>query len=131
MRKPAEAPLVLVVHPDADVGTVMVRLLRDGGHDVVRLSRGEGALRRIERTSRPVVLVTDAKLGEGMDGLELAGTVQRLRPATAILIAGPGCPPPTLPPGQQFLGKPFGTAEFLKRVAGLAAGISPRGPLRG
>src|SRR5690242_12876617 len=79
-------PLVIVVDDDAAVSGTVADILRDEGYGVVEASSGEGALRRLERSDRPTILITDLCLGSGMTGPELAATVSDVSPATGILL---------------------------------------------
>jgi len=118
LRLPAIAgrirTLVIVVDDDESVRHVVADVLRDDGtYQVAELGSGEGALRRLERTTRPAVLVTDIHLGAGMSGLLLAETVHAVRPSTGILLLSGGHQPIVDPAAaNEFLAKPFSTTHL-------------------
>ena len=114
-RAAVTKPLVMVVDDDLSVRSAVAETLRDEGYSTAEASCGEGALRRLERTTRPVVLVTDVNLDAKMSGLELATAVQTLWPKTGILlISGDG------EVTSEVLAKPFSGAQLLQRVAAIA-----------
>jgi CheY-like chemotaxis protein len=124
---PAGSAQVMVVDDDISVRNSLADALRDDGYEVVEAASAEGALRRLERIRRPVVLVTDVNLGDGMSGLELAAEVQQLWPAVSILlISGDD---EELAAGQAttiaFLPKPMSTNRLLERVATMFTNMCP------
>ncbi len=110
---------VMVVDDDDAVRGAVADALRDSGYKVVEASTGEGALRRLERRTPPVVLVSDIDLGPGMSGLELAATVHELWPTIGVLLVSGGAGASA--GGDEFLGKPFSTDRFIARVTAIAA----------
>ena len=115
--------VIVVVDDDAEACGAIADTLRDEGYAAIESSCGEGALRRLERISRPVLLVTDIDLSGEIEGFELAATVRSLWPATRILFIGSDRPPERLPPGEEFLATPFSAARLLERISDLAADI--------
>jgi CheY-like chemotaxis protein len=87
---PAGRSQVMVVDDDTSVRNALADVLRDDGYDVVEVSSAEGALRRLDWTRYPIVLVTDVNLGEGMSGLELATEVRNLWPTVSVLLISGG-----------------------------------------
>ncbi len=113
--------VVIVVDDDPAVRAAVADSLRDGGYEVKEAASGEGALRRLERTARAAVVVADVDLGDGMNGLELANAVRRMRPITGVLLmSGTDLRPARVVEGE-FLAKPFSVDELLERVAGAFA----------
>lgn len=86
----ANRPQVMVVDDDAAVRGALADVLRDNGYEVIEASCAEGALRRLERSRSPLVLVTDIDLGEGMTGRELAAEACDLCPIVGILLISGG-----------------------------------------
>jgi CheY-like chemotaxis protein len=121
--------LVIVVDDDNAVRRAVADTLRDGGYQVAEVSSGEGALRRLERTTRPAVIVADINLGDGISGLQLAASAHELWPATGVLLisaddemlAGHAAE-------DEILAKPFSTDRLLGRVSATAARLKPSAP---
>jgi CheY-like chemotaxis protein len=119
---PQAAALIVLVDDDDAVRGAVAETLRDDGYKVLEATSGEGALRRLERITCPAVLVSDIGLGDGMSGLELADTVHHLWPLMGtLLVSGGDGPPPGQGTHEEFLAKPFSTAQLLGRVATIAA----------
>jgi hypothetical protein len=85
--------LVGVVDSDALARAAVVEVLRSAGHCTIEAVTGEGALRRMERTTRPVILVAEARLYGVTTGLELAATACSLWPHSGIVLMGRRPPP--------------------------------------
>lgn len=114
-------PLVMLVDDDNAVRDTAADVLRDAGYRVTKVASAEGALRRLERTTRPAVLVSDINLGQGMSGLELAATVHELWPAMGVLlVSGSDELVACEVAGEEFLAKPFSVDQLLERVASIA-----------
>ena len=113
---------VILVDDDDMVRRVVAEALRENGYQVAEVATGEGALRRLERTAQPTILVADVNLGEGMSGLQLAAAVHQQWPMTGILmVSGDDAPLDAQALQYQFLAKPFTTNRLLWGVAGIAA----------
>jgi len=115
--------LVIVVDADNRERAEIAGALRGAGHDVAEVGSGEGALRRLERTMRPAVLVTEQDLGAGMSGSRLVATVGRLRPMTGILLIGDYIRSPRELTGHAFLAKPFSRDRLSERVGMIAESV--------
>jgi CheY-like chemotaxis protein len=114
---PDDDPLVMVVDDEDSVRESVAEALRDDGYRVVEATTAEGALRRLERTSRRVLLVSDVNLGSGMSGVELAATARGLWPAIGVLLMGAERPEAAKASDGEFLEKPFSLQKLLKAVA--------------
>jgi DNA-binding response OmpR family regulator len=117
--------LVLLVDDDHAVRDMVTDVLRDAGYHVIDAASGEGALRRLERITRPAVLVTDVRLGAGMSGIELAAIVRKLWPMTGILLVSGDTLPDSQVAAAEFLAKPFTTDGILERVAAITPRMQP------
>jgi CheY-like chemotaxis protein len=118
--------LVTVVDDDPEVRDAVGEALRNNGYQVAEVASGEAALRRLERTTRPAILITDLNLGIGMSGLQLVAAVRELWPATGVLlISGDDELLAEHAAGEEVLAKPFSIDRLLSRVAMLAARLPP------
>ena len=124
---PAAAPaaeprreLIVVVEDEADVRTLVCKVLEDHGHRVLSAADGAAALRLLEVTPHVDLLITDIGLPV-LNGRQLVDAARVQRPAlpvlfmtgyaeTAALASG------FLEPGMHMLTKPFATEVFLARV---------------
>lgn len=116
---PAGRLKVMVVDDDATVRNTLADTLRDDGYEVVEASSAEGALRRLERSQPPLVLVTDIDLGCGMTGLELAAEVCDLWSIVGIVLISGGDERLLTHSDEPiaFLPKPISTGCLLDRIA--------------
>jgi CheY-like chemotaxis protein len=119
VTRKSNKPRLMVVDNDQEMRGAIADTLRDGGHDVMEAASGEGALRRLERLSQPVALVTALDLSGGMDGLELAVSARKLLPGTAILLISDDRRPAGRTVNERVLRKPFSADQLLERVAEL------------
>jgi DNA-binding response OmpR family regulator len=140
-RAPGRARTVLLVEDDRSTRALVYAILRAGGHTVLAAGSAEEALRELEGFNKPVdVLLTDIGL-PGMDGLTLAERVRKDRPGTRVLLIS-GYTEATagreggIPAWAQFIAKPFGPPEILRKIeevcegpdgAGLGAGPAAAG----
>ena len=116
IRKSGRA-LLMVIDGDQEMRGAIADVLRDGGYDVVEAANGEGALRRLERLSQPVGIITDLALAGGMDALEVAAATRKLRPGTGILFISSGPERAGRVSNEQILAKPFSAEQLLEHVA--------------
>ena len=116
----AKRHVVLVVDDDQHVRTMVARMLREAGHDVLVAGNGVEALRVLEVEGRSVdIVLTDVVMPE-MGGIEL---VAKLHPNHRELrfIYMTGYAPPTaesaMIAGQvPILHKPFDRADLLRSI---------------
>jgi DNA-binding NtrC family response regulator len=80
------AMFVLVVDDEAMVRDIIAEGLQDEGFHVAEAATAEEALTLSARREPPEVVVTDVRLGDGMDGIELVGEVHRQWPDVGIVI---------------------------------------------
>ena len=116
---PGEA--ILVVEDDHDVRAYIAEALRDLGYGVMGAANGEMALKLVsQKSTRIDLLLTDIVM-PGMNGRELAGKAQRIRPEMPVLymtgysrnaVVHQG----RLEEGVELLHKPMTQAELAERV---------------
>jgi len=81
----SKATRILVVDDEATTRVSLAEVLRLDGYEVVTAANGEDALETV--SSQPVfdLVILDLKM-PGMDGLQLTEAVQKLSPATVIIL---------------------------------------------
>lgn len=85
-RKPARALRIIVADDNRDTAISLAMVLRDEGHEVLEVYRGDAVLRLAAQT-RPDVLILDIGM-PGMTGFEIAHALrQQLGVACPLLIA--------------------------------------------
>jgi len=121
---------VLLVEDDEAVRAVARRALERYGYQVLTAPGGEEALRLAESHEGEVHLLLTDIMMPGMNGVEVAGRVLRVRPGIRIVymsgyadqdLVGQGL----LQPGTHFLQKPFTPQELGTRVREILNGPVP------
>jgi CheY-like chemotaxis protein len=125
-RPVALAPLardesILLVEDDAEVRTMLERLLSELGYRVTAAVDGKSALLLLEKGLRPDLLVTDVVLPEGPSGFELADMARTRFPALKLLftsgysqhLAGRR---PAAVASAPLLAKPFHRTELAQHI---------------
>jgi CheY-like chemotaxis protein len=111
---------ILLVDDDALVSMNTAYLLMDLGHSVLEAPSAAHALELLESNAKFDVVITDYAM-PGMNGLDLATRIQRLKPTLPIILAtGYAELPPRAAIGFRRLGKPFtqeALAEALEATA--------------
>jgi DNA-binding NtrC family response regulator len=80
-------PVAIVVEDDSLQSSLAATLLEEAKYEVVECRTAEVALAAIARNDIRVALVfTDVRLGDGMDGLDLASIVRRRYPRATVII---------------------------------------------
>lgn len=117
-----EMPLatVLVVEDNAQVRRTIVRSLRDNGYAVIEACDSYEALDIIESRPGTVALVVTDLVLSGINGLDLAKTIDRTEPGIRVVfMSAYGDDPWGLRdkvPQDQFLAKPFSLTDLLNVV---------------
>jgi PAS domain S-box-containing protein len=125
-RLPASGSLrgtetLLVVEDYDEIRSVISKILRGNGYTVLTASTGRDALRLLERhQGRIDLMITDIVM-PGMGGRELAQAMDSARPETRVLYmsgnAGTAVNEEEIAlSGKDFMQKPFGLEELLRRV---------------
>jgi signal transduction histidine kinase/ActR/RegA family two-component response regulator len=77
---------VLLAEDDASVAAITESMLKNLGHDVIRVENGEQAL-RVMHSEQPLdLLMSDVVMPGGMNGVEVAREAMALRPTMKILL---------------------------------------------
>src|SRR4051794_8231408 len=112
------ARLVLLADDDQIVRSVVQDVLGREGFLVLPASNGEEALDFLEQLVSVEVLITDVYMGKGMNGMELAERVLKMRPGTPVLVISayfesfPMVFGKVLP----YLAKPFSADSLVQRL---------------
>jgi two-component system cell cycle sensor histidine kinase/response regulator CckA len=111
---------VLVVEDEAPVRALLVKILREGGYEVLEAARGEEALERCRAHPGDIHLLIADIVMPGLRGPEVARRARALRPGLPVLFMsgyleeGAVSQLEGLPADAAFLAKPF-TPEALAR----------------
>jgi len=73
-----EKARIVVIDDEVNAATALETLLREDGYEVSRAADGRQGLALLEHTEADIVL-TDLRM-PGMDGLELLGRINEMRP---------------------------------------------------
>lgn len=121
---------LLVAEDEALIRCAMEQTLESGGFDVVAASSGDAALQMlIDSETQFAGLVTDIRLGDGIDGWALARKARELIPDLCVVyITGDSAAdwPAKGVPGSMVLQKPFADALLLTGISTL---LNERGRL--
>jgi CheY-like chemotaxis protein len=112
-------PVALIVEDQPFVGLVASDILRESGFLTFHAFDVEDAAALLEEHPEIEVLVTDAELQGGMDGIELAHRVSRERPTVQLVVtaAGRELSSSDIPQGARSLRKPYASGELRTLVA--------------
>jgi two-component system response regulator GlrR len=119
---------ILIVDDDADILSLMRRVLSGAGYAVVAVPDGEAALAEVE-AERPCLVITDMQMPR-RDGRALIAHLRHEDPLLPILVVSAVAERPDLD-GIPVLAKPFSLAAFLATVQQLLpmasehAGMAP------
>jgi signal transduction histidine kinase/CheY-like chemotaxis protein len=78
---------ILVVDDDAGVAEVAAEILASCGYEVKLANRAQAALDLIKRGEKVDLVFSDIVMPDGMNGIEMAAEIARLRPGLPILLA--------------------------------------------
>lgn len=106
--------LVLLVDDEVAVRQPTAAWLRELGYAVLEAGDGPEAL-RVLASARPVLLITDVGLPNGMNGRQLAEAVREWMPDVPVLFIT-GYAGTALPPGMEVIRKPFDLDTIARRV---------------
>ena len=118
---PSAAPALLVVDDDRLVRSVVVRVLRLQGYEVLEAGDAEAALTALGNyPGRVGAVLTDDRM-PGMSGRELAAVVARVYPEVRIVLMSGESPHPESEPLSEavsaVLSKPFSLRGLLETVS--------------
>jgi two-component SAPR family response regulator len=119
MSQPAR---ILVLEDDDAMRELLTEILKDEGHQVLAVSRGQEAVEAAEREPLDLVIL-DVRM-EGLDGLEaLARMQEHLQGAASLVVTGYASEADSVRALRlgvsDYLRKPFDLTQFLQRVEGL------------
>lgn len=109
---------ILLVEDDPDVQFAAIETLRYLGYAVLTADEGMAALDILHRDPDIDILFTDVVMPKGMSGVDLLQEARRLRPELKVLLASGYARGqlPTIPPGCDFIAKPYRVEELDKRL---------------
>ncbi|MCH8999350.1 MAG: type II toxin-antitoxin system prevent-host-death family antitoxin [Proteobacteria bacterium] len=124
-RKPKALPrgeeTVLVVEDDPDVRSFVTNALRGLGYDVLEADDGPSVLSLLDDMPEIDLLVSDVVLPGGMNGLQIAEAIRKLRPRIKVLFTSGYAQSAIVHHGQldegvELLAKPFTREALARRV---------------
>ena len=120
----ARSLVVVLVEDEALIRALMVDVLTEAGFDVLEAEHADEALAIMQAEAyRVSVLFTDIHMPGRMDGIGLVHHVHQHWPEVRLLIASGKARlgGSDLPPGCNFLPKPYNLHDTVQRVRQLAA----------
>lgn len=117
-----EIPPILVVEDELLVRLTITEALEDGGYTVVQAADGAEAIALIDSTPNLRGLVTDIRMGPGVDGWEVAHHARVKYPCIAVIYAtGDSASDWSASgvPQSAILQKPFASSEIVTALANL------------
>jgi two-component system, OmpR family, phosphate regulon response regulator PhoB len=69
-------PLVMVIEDNANIRSLLVEVLAEGGYAVLPFDTGAGAVEAL-RAARPAALILDLKLGPPLSGWEILAQLEQ------------------------------------------------------
>jgi CheY-like chemotaxis protein len=122
------APVVLIAEDEWFIREEISQEFRHAGWDVLETSSGEACL-AVAREQRPIdAVVTDIRLGGGVNGWDVADVVRSIKPDLAVVYAsGSLMESSRMVPGSAFFAKPCRTAELVETCRRLC-GVRQRRP---
>jgi two-component system, response regulator PdtaR len=117
------SPGVLVVDDEPLVRETAIDILSDLGVTPYEAEDGDEALFLLAAHPAISVLLTDIDMPCGLDGVELAQRVHKLRPDVGIIITSGKrqVPDVAMPDQGTFLPKPYGAEQLMKAVEQMLA----------
>jgi DNA-binding NtrC family response regulator len=101
---------VLVVEDDFLLRMAAAAFLEEAGFSVIHAANAREAIDLLHANREIGAVFTDIEMPPGMDGLALAGWIDRERPGVKVVIAS-GKVPGAAVPGRPFLSKPYRMPE--------------------
>ncbi|MFO8125950.1 ATP-binding protein [Roseovarius sp.] len=107
---------ILVVEDDTLVRDHLISQLEGLGYEVIAAASGPDALELLKQAPQVDLLFTDIVLPDGMNGRQLAETVQALRPEMKVLFTSGYTDKTMLDPDVEFLKKPYRREQMAARL---------------
>ena len=120
------ARTILVVDDEAPIRNLVASVLKQDGYCVTEAASAAEALRLLEMSPEPALLLTDIKMPE-IDGIELARQATQFRPEMKVVYMT-GYSAQRLAPGTAVIEKPFTARRLLDQVRCVLAGQHPNTP---
>ncbi|HEV2557307.1 MAG TPA: response regulator [Microvirga sp.] len=120
---------IVVAEDEFLVREVLTEHLHDAGYEVLEAENSDEALKLIQVHAGVRALITDVQMPGGtLDGIELAFFVHERWPSVHIIVCSGRVRPRAneLPPGVEFLAKPFSGNRLLTTVHTLLERPDPR-----
>ena len=121
--------VILVVDDDSGMRRILCTFLsRIADDTVIEAADAESALRLARSTQIPVrLLISDIRLGPGIDGVQLARELEAISPGVKIvLVSGYESQGQGLPSEWRFVAKPFALDELIAVLSELMPASSLR-----
>ena len=124
--EPDRPPVVLVVEDEPIIRMNAVEILAENGYATAEAADAAGALEILADRSDVRVLFTDVNMPGELTGVELAAEVHARWPNVLLLVTSGHAmlSNADVPDHGDFVQKPYGAAELLRRVRSLLA-VSP------
>lgn len=117
------APLLLVVDDDQGVQMMLQATLEEAGYAVLAATRGEEALRYLDRQHNELHgLITDVDLGGNNSGWDVARHAREISPAMPVIYMTGGSANAWSAqgvPGSVLVAKPFAPAQITSAISSL------------
>jgi CheY-like chemotaxis protein len=112
----------LIVEDQPFVGLVASDILRESGFETFHANDAQSAAGVLASHPEIEVVVTDAELSGGIDGLEFARQVSEERPDVQLVVtaAGRALASSDIPEGARSLRKPYASGELKTLIAAKA-----------
>ncbi len=120
-RERDAAGLVLVVEDDADVAEIAASMLESHGFEARLAYRGAAALELLRSGETVDLVLCDAGLGGGMNGLQLARALREIAPALPVLLTAKdrGGAAAAQQAGVPVIGKPYRSGDLYRKIVEL------------
>jgi CheY-like chemotaxis protein len=115
-------PTVLIVEDEPLVRLGAVKIIEDGGFEVIEAASADEAIRILECRSDIRVVFTDIHMPGSMDGLKLAHAVRNRWPPIKIIVTSGRhlITEKDLPEGGRFFAKPYNHIQITEVLRGWA-----------
>jgi two-component system cell cycle sensor histidine kinase/response regulator CckA len=124
----SKAPTILLVDDEQSVRAIVVKILRRANYRVLEAENGEAALRISESHPDPIDLLISDMYMPGLRGPEVAKALAPKRPGLRVLFMSGYAEQDSrsgVPPGANFLNKPFSGKELAAAVEAVLKGPAP------
>ena len=116
---------ILLVDDEHSVRAIVLKILRRAGYNVLEAENGEAALKIAEANPEKIDLLLTDMFMPGLRGPEVAARLAQTRPGLRVLFMSGYADQDArtgVPPGANFLNKPFSGADLAKTVEAVLKG---------